>query len=385
MILDNLKEIWNRIFGDKSRVHSQRNFLNRHEKYWRKNSIYLDNIYNKIATDVSMLKFKHVRITRNPNAPDTMQWHEFSDLAQVLSASPNGLETPVVFWSNVVRKMLKDGVAVVVPRYEKGLLQEIYLADSVRDWSLTSLTLAIDDFETKVPIDSIWIFENPKQNVTAQLGQITNLIDENLNALSSKLGEQSSKLKGFLKLQTMTEDDELKKKANARVQNIMESAQNGNIGYLQKNEEFQELSNVYETASADELEFLKSQLYHAFGINEKLFTCDYSEAQYRAYYSSVLKVYQRVITEEINRKFFSKTARTQGHRLLVYYDMSDLTSLKDLSEFTFRAKYSGLMNSNELREMYFGLPAYVGGEVFESNANAVKVGIENTQEGESNT
>ena len=89
------------------------------------------------------------------------------------------------------------------------------------------------------------------------------------------------------------------------------------MSYLEQGEEFQELKNAYgDTVSEQKLAFLKAQLYHAFGINEQLFTADYSEQQYRAYFQSVVKVYMRVIAEEINRKVFTKTKRTQGHRNL---------------------------------------------------------------------
>ena len=341
--------------------------------YWQKNSIYLDNIYNKIATDVAMAKFKHVKITRIKDKPDQMEWLQFSNLSNVLTYSPNELDTPIVFWSNVVRKMLQDQYVVVVPFYENGELAELEIADSAVINNAT-VTLYINSERYVLPIGNVWIFENPKQNLSVQLNQVTTLIDDALRALSYKVNEKPSTLRGFLKLPTKAEDGEWKKKAQDRVKNIMETAADGEIGYLQKDEEFQELNNTYGTASKEEMEFLKQQLYNSFGINEDLFTCDYNEDQYRAYYQSVLKLYIRVIAEEINRKYFTKTARTQGQKLLFYVDLFDIASLKDLNEFAFKQKYSGNMNSNEIREI-FGYGAYEGGEIFETNKNAVQIGI----------
>lgn len=358
----------------------QRTEYFRQRSYWQGNSIYLDNIYNKIATDVAMLKFKHIKLTRNDNAPDSMQWLEFSDLAQCLTISPNDNESPIVFWSNVVRRMLQDNVAVVIPKTVNGTLQELRLVDGILEVDNGKLLVEINGSTVEVDISSVWIFENPKQNISAQLGQITRLIDDNLRSLSAKLSDSTPKLKGFLKLDTKTEDEMMKKRAELRVKNIMEVAENGEIGFLQKGEEFQELKNEYSTASQEEMEFLKSQLYQAFGINEKLFECDYSEEQYRAYFQSVLKVYLRVISEEINRKWFSKTARTQGQKVLCYFDMFDIVSLKDLNEFAFKTKYAGVLNANEIREI-FGYGAYDGGDTFETNKNAVQIGGNNQQEG----
>lgn len=347
--------------------------------YWQSNSIYLENVYNKIATDVATMRFKHVKITRNKDGADSWDWFEYSDLANAVGFSPNPLESPIVFWSNVMRRMLNEQRAVVVPVVKNGNLQSLYLANSANfepdaNGNMKAyVTIGLNNDEMIVDVANIWVFDNPKQNVSAQLGQISRLIDDNLRALSEKVNS-GSKLKGFLKMPTTAIDGEMKKRAQERVNNIYETAQNGEIGYLQQGEDFKELSNEYGTASQEELEFLKSQLYNAFGINEKLFTADYNEDQYRAYHQSVLKVYQRVISEEINRKWFSKTARSQGQRLIVYYDIFDITSLKDLNEVAFKQVYSGNMNSNEVRTEFLGLPPYPEGETFESNKNAVRLG-----------
>lgn len=370
--INNLREVFARIFRPNNRK-TTRTYLQRNITYWRRNSIYLDNIYNKISTDTAQMRFKHVKITRNPGGVDKMEWYENSDLANVLSFSPNPLEIPIVFWANVTRAMLRDGVAVVVPRWENGRLVEIWLAKKTVTWTSESVEIMLDDIAVELPLSDVWVFENPKLNVTSQLNQITELIDINLNALTEKLSDGNSSLRGFLKLPTKAADEHLKKQAKNRVDSMLDLAKSGGIAYLEQGEEFEELSKDYSTASKEELEFLKSQLYNAHGINEKLFTCDYTEEQYRAYYSSVMKLYQRVFSEEINRKYFTKTARTQGNKLLVFFDMADMISFKDLVEGGFKSKYAGLMNSNEFRETYLGLPGYEGGEVFETNLNAVRI------------
>ena len=103
--------------------------------YWRRNSIYLDNIYNKISTDTAQVRFKHVRITRNPTGVDKMEWFENSDLANVLLFLQILLKYQLCFGQNVTRAMLKDGVAVVVPRWENGRLIEIWLAKKTISWN----------------------------------------------------------------------------------------------------------------------------------------------------------------------------------------------------------------------------------------------------------
>ena len=346
--------------------------FHRHYRDLQKNSLYVENMYNKIATDVSMLNFKHVRIQRRKDAHDLMTWEQTSDIQNALSMSPNDFQSPTVFWSEVMYKILKDGACVVVPTYKKGKIQSLNIVYG--NWKVENKTIQfeVDDKEVKTSINNVLIFINPKKNVGTALHSITHLIDENLRQMQYKLAESKGSLKGFIKFNTKLADNSMKEYAKSRVKNILETAEDGGMGYLDKDEEFIELSHTYDTFSSEEISQLKEQLYQAFGMNEKLFTCDYSEEQYRAYFSSVLKVYQRVIAEELNRKLFTQTARTQGQKILVYYDYFDIASLKDLSDFAFKSKYSALMSANEIREI-FGYGAYEGGDVYESNRNAIDI------------
>lgn len=345
----------------------------RYQNYWQENSIYVQNIINKISNDVAMLRFRHVRITRIDGAPDDMQIFETDPLATVLTISPNDYKVPFVFWSEVMRKILLDQIAVVVPTYTGGNISGITLADGVYSFDNHQITIEINGTAKTVDINSVWIFENPRQNVNIELGMITGLIDASLRALSYKLAEGNNRLKGFLKIPTKAIDEKLRKEAELRVNNIMAAAAGSGIGYLQQGEEFQELTGEYGTASQDQMEFLKSVLHDAYGISPKLFTCEYTEDEFRAYYSTVLKPYMRMITEEINRKYFSQTARTQGHKLITHFDIFDMVTIKDMTDFAFKSKYSAVLNSNEIREL-MGFPPYYGGDAFQSNLNATNVG-----------
>lgn len=355
--------------------------------YWTENSIYLDNIFNKIGTDVAMSKFKHIQVNKVDGEPDKINELEESGLTEVLLYNPNPYTAPLDFWSSVVRKIVSEGRAVVLPIYENSKsteIKELYLCNGTYEMENDKLNVIYQDgnkqIEIKVPIGSLWIFDNPKTNLTVQLNQITRLIDNNLRVLSEKLDE-SSTLRGFLKLKTMANDNELKEQALGRTKDIMDAAKENNIGYLQNGEEFQELNNEYGTAAKEEMEFLKQQLYNAFGFNDDLFTCNYSEDQYRAYFQSVIKVYIRVISEEIQRKQIPRDRRLSGEKLLMYVDLFDIASLKDLNEFAFKQRYAGNINANEVREI-FGYGGYVGGDIFETNKNAVQIGSSNSEGGD---
>lgn len=340
--------------------------------FWAENNIFIENIYTKIANDISLMDFRHVKITRVEGGPDKMEWLEHSDLSRVLNQRPNEYETPTLFWVRVIRKMLRDDVAVVVPVYEGPRLKSLELADELSSYDEKNVTIRVGDVEHVYPLANCWVFENPREGLSEALNKMLNLISSNLDRLMEKLGT-TSELQGFLEIDTKIQDEEMLDYVKKRIANIYEAAKNGKIGYLQQGEGFKELNHTFNTASMEEMQLLKDAINQGYGLNESLFNCTYSEMTYRAYQQSILNPFLRNIKQEVNSKAFTQTAITQGHRIITYMDPYQIASLKDLTEFAFRAKYSALMSSNEIREI-FGLAAYDGGDIYESNLNAVTVG-----------
>lgn len=367
---------------------SARAFLTRYQGHFRSQSIYLQNIYNKIAVDIGAgLEFKHIKVSKHDGQVD--EWFEYnttnSDLLNVLEFSPNSLETPTVFWSSVTYKIVKDGLAIVIPVYAaNGSIEELVLVDALVEMNGTTLKLSVKVGNSteivEVDAGSVWIFENPKKNLTAQLEQLTGIIDMNLSVLSEKLSSGNSSMKAVIHYNTTkSSDGELKAKMEERVANILEVAQHGGIGYLDKDEELEELKNDYAMASDGEVKQLKNQLFEAFGLNEAIFTGNYTEIQYRAYYQSVLMPIVKTIREEITKKYFTKTARSQGQILLIQTDLISISSLKDLGDFIAKGSYSATLNANEGRS-FLGMAPYEGGDVYQTNKNALTMSQVNAEE-----
>ncbi len=65
--------------------------------------------------------------------------------------------------------MLRDGVAIVVPRWENGRLIEIWLAKKTVTWTSESMELTLDDVTVELPLSTCVGIISPKLNVTAQL------------------------------------------------------------------------------------------------------------------------------------------------------------------------------------------------------------------------
>lgn len=349
--------------------------LQMNEMYFHKNLMFIENIRIKIANDISLAEFKHIKIN-----PDTRQWQiqDTSDLTYVLTKRANEYETPTNFWIRVIKHMLTKDFAVVIPEYNNGRIVSLELVRYVREvvdnwvYYYTYEDWEEHDTPNRIRVENCWVFENPREGLIHNLKHMESIIGYNLDRLIEKLSEPS-KLFGFLKLPTRVEDKMMKEKAIDRINNIMEVAEYGGIGYLQLGEEFQELNRTFNTASADDIDFLKKQIYTAYGLNDAIFDGTYTEMQYRAYHQAVLLPIIHMIQQEINSKYFSRTAITQGHKLIVSFNFFNIVSLKDLNEFATQMKWNAIMTANEIRSVV-GMSPYEGGDEYTSNLNAVSIG-----------
>lgn len=334
-------------------------------------SIYLNNIYNRISTDIASMNLKHVKITKEDGTSVT-EPQTNSQLQYLLSIKMNSTDNPRAFWTDVSLRLLKDGIVIILPSYKKGAIQSLTLVEEYE----------VINYETKQKIaigssvfdlDDLVIIRDPNHGLHNDLYSISSLLNDAINALSMKIAEGNRGLFGFFKLSTNTSmDEEMLAMTKKRVEDLVNNASSTGIGVLQKDEDFKELNKTIETVDIEHLEFLIKQLKDNYGINDKILDGSYNEAEYKAYLQNVINPYQELIVQALNSALFSRTAITQGHKIINTVNLMSFASIEPLSAAMSKLKYIGAINSNEIREI-IGLPSYVGGDRYETNANAVAV------------
>lgn len=331
-------------------------------------SIYLNTIYSRLTTDIAKLNLRHIKTHKTDDATIN-EPQSNSDIMYVLTISPNRFDTPTIFWNEVILDFLRDGLAVVLPVYKNGQLRElIHLSEYEIDAENNTLIYNNQVYD----FSEVLLFQDINTELHENLQDIARVINEALNAMSTKLTKGNSSIYGFLKLNTNTDDLEMMKKVRDRLANISQVASQEGIGYLQKGEEYQELKTKIETASVDHLKFLKEQLQNNYGLNDKIIQSNYTEEQYKAYIQNVISPYQEMIVQELNKKLFTRTAITQGHKIINPVRIMNFASTTDVAQALSRLKYIGMISANEGREL-LGYQSYSGGDRYETNANAVRV------------
>lgn len=343
-------------------------------------SIYLNSIYARLSTDISKIKLQHVKTQLTEDDSIINEPQNNSSISYVLNVAPNKLTTPLTFWSEVSKEFLINKIALVLPEYKNGELQSLNLIREftpIKNNSTNDLSFIINNKEFKY--EDVLVFHDINYQLHSELQSIANLLNLALNALNLKLSSNNSQINGFLKYSTRVEDKEMLNKVKDRLNNIKEVSSGTGIGYLQEGESFQELNKTISVADDTHLEFLVKQLQENYGLNSNILSSSYSEEEYNAYMNSIIIPYQTMIVEELNKKLFSKTAMTQGNKVISIINMFDFATLDDFAAAAQKFKYIGVMSSNEIRHV-LGLPSYAGGDRYETNANAVPVVASNEEQ-----
>jgi DNA-directed RNA polymerase beta' subunit len=69
------------------------------------------------------------------------------------------------------------------------------------------------------------------------------------------------------------------------------------------------------------------------------------------YYSRTIEPIVSAITDELKRKFLTKTARTQGQTIMSFRDPFKLVPVKELAELADKFTRNEIMSSNEIRQV----------------------------------
>ena len=90
-------------------------------------------------------------------------------------------------------------------------------------------------------------------------------------------------------------------------------------------------------------------LYSQLGLTERIFDGTADEATMLNYYNRTVEPVLVSIAEEIERKFLTKTARTQGQSIMTFRDPFKLAPVSDIADIADKFTRNEILSSNEVR------------------------------------
>ena len=318
-------------------------------------------VYNRIALDIATTEFKHVKIDPKSKRRETQD----SSLNQRLTYEANKDQTHIQFLQDIVYSMFDDGVVAVIPIDTDLDITEsnTFKIDTMRVGRI--IRWYPDDIEMQVYNDRTGRIEHltlPKKHVAIvenPLYAVVNGPNMTLNRLMSKMSivDNIDNITGSGRLDILVQlpysatnavrrtsvDDRI-----VQIENDLKRGTNG-VAYIQHNESVIQLNRPANSQIIEQVDKLKSEFYNQLGITENIMQGTASEAELRSYYARSIDPIIKQITAEFNRKFLTKTAYTQGHRIEAYRDVFQFVSTQQIAELSDKLKRNMIADTNEIR------------------------------------
>ena len=327
------------------------------------------SVYNRLALDVSSIAIKHVRLDENGRFKEEVD----SGLQNCLNVEANIDQTGRAFLQDVVMSMLDEGCVAIVPvdttidpaksgSYEINTMR----TGKILEWYPAHVRVRVYNDrkgiheELVLPKSSVAIIENPLYAVINEPNSTMQRLIRKLNLLDV-VDEQTSsgKLDLIIQLPYVIKTDARRKQAEERRKDIemQLSGSKYGIAYTDGTERITQLNRPAENNLMKQVEYLTSMLYSQLGLTQSIMDGSADDKTMLNYYNRTVEPILAAITDEIKRKFLTKTARAQKQTVMYFRDPFKLTPVVDLAEIADKFTRNEIMTSNEIRQIVGMKPA----------------------------
>lgn len=323
------------------------------------------SVYNRIALDASAVDLFHVRLDENNRFLSTID----SGLHNCLTVSANTDQTGRAFLQDVVMSMLDEGCVAIVPTDTDDNpgngIPGSFDIDAMRtgkilEWYPQHVRVQVYNERTGKKEDiliakqAVAIIENPLYAVINEPNSTMQRLIRKLNLLDA-VDEQTSsgKLDLIIQLPFVIKTEARRRQAEGR-RNDIERQLSGSkygIAYTDGTEHITQLNRPVENNLMSQIEYLTSMLYSQLGITQGILDGTADEKTMLNYHNRTIEPILSAISDEMKRKFLTKTARSQLQSIEFFRDPFRLVPVSDISEIADKFTRNEIMTSNEIRQV----------------------------------
>lgn len=322
---------------------------------------FLSSLYNRIATDVASVDFRHVLVDENGKYLDDVN----DELNKRLNISANIDQTNQSFILELTLTMFDKGCAAIVPVETSAnpLLTESYdilqmRVGNVIEWYPDYVRMEVYNSEKGEKEQIVFpkmrtaIVQNPFFAVMNERNSVLQRLTRKL-ALLDQADERanSGKLDLLIQLPYEINSDRKKNYAEDRrksIENQIATSQYG-VAYISGTERVVQLNRPAENNLLEQIKYQTSLLYNQLNIPEQVFDGTADEQAMTNYYNRTIEPIVNEIATAITRVFLSQTSRTQGHRVMYFRDPFKLVPVTQVAEIADKLTRNAILSSNEFR------------------------------------
>jgi len=319
------------------------------------------SIYNRIAVDVAAINLQHARVDQNGKYLSPID----SELNNCLRLSSNIDQTAREFMVDAVLSLLDEGVVAIVP------IDTTYDITKSNSYDILSLRVGRitqwypEDIRVEVyndrngrreeitlPKSVVAIIENPFYEVMNKPNSTLQRLKYKLALLDATDEKQNTdKLNIIVQLPYSIKAKSREEKAKDRIKDIEMQLVDSRYGiaYMDATEKITQLNRPIENKLIEEIQYFTDQLYAQLGLTAEVFNGTADELVMLQYYNRSLEPILSAFVDEFNRKFLTKTARSQGQAITFFRDPFRLAPVNQLAEIAEMFTRNEIVSSNEFR------------------------------------
>lgn len=319
------------------------------------------SLYNRIAIDVAAISIQHVRLDQDGRYVETIS----SGLNEALTANANIDQTGRAFIQDIVMSMFDEGCVAIVPvdtsinpKVSGSYDIQTMRTAKILEWFPAHVRVQLYNERTglkeeiTLPKKIVSIIENPLYAVMNEPNSTLKRLIAKLNLLDA-IDQQSGsgKLDIIIQLPYVIKTTARKEQAEIRRKDLEDQLANSKygIGYTDGTEKVTQLNRPAENNLMAQITYLTSMLYSQLGLTESIFDGTADEKTMLNYYNRTVEPCLAAISDEMKRKFLTKTARTQNQTITAFRNPFKLVPVKDLAEIADKFTRNEILSSNEIR------------------------------------
>lgn len=331
----------------------------------------IGTIYNRLALDLAMVEFYHCRLDENDVAKEVI----YDSLNDRIALDPNIDQSALAFKMDVAWTMFEVGHAAIVPidadidpavstSYQIGSLR----VGRVVGWHPRKVTIeAYDDREKDdagnwinggivkqftIPKSTVAIVENPFYAVMNEpSGTLQRLLKKLslLDGLDEAAG--AGKMDLIFQLPYTIRGETRREQAAKRRQDIREQLKDDELGiaWIDVSEKVIQLNRSVDNKLLSQIEFLTNQLFTNLSLTPEIMNGTADRDTINNYFDRTIEPIAEAISQEMKRKFLTKTARSQKHSIEIYRDPLKLIPISELPEVADKLIRNAVVTANEFR------------------------------------
>lgn len=321
----------------------------------------VNSIFNRLAVDVAQIDIRHV----DTDEDGRFKEERTSYLNDCLSVEANVDQTGRQLIQDICISMFDEGVVAVVPTdatedprytdsYDIGELR----VGRIVSWQPQHVKVRLYNENTGqredkfFPKKMVAIIENPFYSIMNEPNSTLKRLIRKLNLLDA-IDEQSGsgKLDLIIQLPYVIKSEARRQQAEVRRKDIEQQLAGSKYGiaYTDGTERITQLNRPAENNLQKQIEYLTELLYSQLGITKGIMEGTASEQELENYYARTIEPILASIVDEFNRKWLTKTARTQGQAIRYFRDPFKLIPASKIAEMADKFTRNEILSSNEFR------------------------------------